>query len=113
MTSCAGRARLVELVEVPPDYLKFDMKLVQNLSQASLERQKMVERLVQMTLELGIIALAEGVEHLSGPRDLPADGFRLRARFFVRPAGDGGERCAALGNLCTMGFQPVGQWVLA
>lgn len=59
----AGQARLVELVEVPPDYLKFDMKLVQNLSQASLERQKMVERLVQMTLELGIIALAEGVEH--------------------------------------------------
>jgi EAL domain-containing protein (putative c-di-GMP-specific phosphodiesterase class I) len=49
--------------EIDADYLKFDMKLVQNLSQASLERQKMVERLVQMTLELGIIALAEGVEH--------------------------------------------------
>jgi EAL domain-containing protein (putative c-di-GMP-specific phosphodiesterase class I) len=58
----AGQARLIELVEVPPDYLKFDMKLVQNISAASLERQKMVERLVQMTLELGIIPLAEGVE---------------------------------------------------
>ena len=30
----AGQARLVELVDVPPDYLKFDMKLVQNLESA-------------------------------------------------------------------------------
>ncbi|TWT41634.1 EAL domain-containing protein [Botrimarina hoheduenensis] len=58
----AGQARLIELVEVPPDYLKFDMKLVQNLSVASPERQKMVGRLVQMTRELGIIPLAEGIE---------------------------------------------------
>ncbi|MEO1498440.1 MAG: EAL domain-containing protein [Planctomycetota bacterium] len=58
----AGQARLIELVEVPPDYLKFDMKLVQNLSSASPERQKMVGRLVQMTRELGIIPLAEGIE---------------------------------------------------
>lgn len=58
----AGQARLVELVEVPPDYLKFDMKLVQGISAASTERQKMVEHLVQMTSELGIAPLAEGVE---------------------------------------------------
>ncbi|MEM8864996.1 MAG: EAL domain-containing protein [Planctomycetota bacterium] len=58
----AGQARLVELVDVPPDYLKFDMKLVQGIASASLERQKMVERLVQMTSELGIVALAEGIE---------------------------------------------------
>ena len=58
----AGQARLIELVDVPPDYLKFDMKLVQGLASASVERQKMVERLVQMTSELGIVALAEGIE---------------------------------------------------
>ena len=58
----AGQARLIELVEVPPDYLKFDMKLVQNIHAASSERQKMVARLVEMTAELGIIPLAEGVE---------------------------------------------------
>lgn len=58
----AGQARLVELVDVPPDYLKFDMKLVQGIGIANAERQKMVERLVQMTLELGIIPLAEGIE---------------------------------------------------
>jgi len=58
----AGQARLIELIEVPPDYLKFDMQLVQNIHAASAERQKMVARLVQMTAELGIIPLAEGVE---------------------------------------------------
>lgn len=58
----AGQARLLELVEVPPDYLKFDMKLVQNLKQASAEHHKMLESLVQMVLELGITPLAEGIE---------------------------------------------------
>ncbi|MEM6330843.1 MAG: EAL domain-containing protein [Planctomycetota bacterium] len=58
----AGQARLVELADVPPDYLKFDMSLIQGISSATAERQKMVEHLVQMTTELGIVALAEGVE---------------------------------------------------
>jgi EAL domain-containing protein (putative c-di-GMP-specific phosphodiesterase class I) len=58
----AGQARLVELVEVPPEYLKFDMKLVQNLQTASLERQRMLASLVQMVRELGIRPLAEGIE---------------------------------------------------
>src|SRR5262249_32970784 len=44
----AGQARLVELVDVPPDYLKFDMSLVQNLETASTERQRMLSSLVQM-----------------------------------------------------------------
>jgi EAL domain-containing protein (putative c-di-GMP-specific phosphodiesterase class I) len=58
----AGQARLIELVEIPPDYLKFDMKLVQNLQSASLERQRMLASLVTMVLDLGILPLAEGVE---------------------------------------------------
>ena len=58
----AGQARLVELVDVPPDYLKFDMRLVQNLETASMERQRMLASLVQMALDLGIKPLAEGIE---------------------------------------------------
>ncbi|MGL4513349.1 MAG: EAL domain-containing protein [Lacipirellulaceae bacterium] len=83
----AGQARLIELVEVPPDYLKFDMKLVQNISGASVERQKMVERLVQMTLELGIIPLAEGVERAEDHDVCSQMGF-LSAQGFLygRPA---------------------------
>ena len=55
-------ARLVELVDVPPDYLKFDMKLVQNLQSASMERQRMLASLVKMVHDLGITPLAEGIE---------------------------------------------------
>ena len=58
----AGQARLVELVDVPPDYLKFDMRLVQNLESASIERQRMLASLVQMVRDLGITPLAEGIE---------------------------------------------------
>lgn len=58
----AGQARLVELVEVKPDYLKFDMKLVQNIEAASLERQRMLRSLVQMVIDLGVMPLAEGIE---------------------------------------------------
>ena len=58
----AGQARLVELVEVRADYLKFDIKVVQGIGQASPERQRMLEHLVNMTLELGIKPLAEGIE---------------------------------------------------
>ena len=58
----AGQARLVELVDVPPDYLKFDMSLVQNLESASMERQRMLGSLVKMVHDLGIMPLAEGVE---------------------------------------------------
>ena len=58
----AGQARLVELVDVPCDYLKFDMRLVQNLESASMERQRMLASLVSMVHDLGIKPLAEGIE---------------------------------------------------
>jgi EAL domain-containing protein (putative c-di-GMP-specific phosphodiesterase class I) len=65
----AGQARLVELVDVPPDYLKFDMSLVQNLETASHERQRMLASLVKIVQELGISPLAEGVE-LEGDHEI-------------------------------------------
>ncbi|MEX0612726.1 MAG: EAL domain-containing protein, partial [Pirellulales bacterium] len=58
----AGQARLVELVDVPPDYLKFDMKLIQRLDSASIDRQRMLASLVKMVHDLGITPLAEGIE---------------------------------------------------
>lgn len=58
----AGQARLVELVEVPPDFLKFDINLVRNIQSATVDRQKMLGSLVQMVRDLGIAALAEGIE---------------------------------------------------
>ncbi|MCA9192011.1 MAG: EAL domain-containing protein [Planctomycetales bacterium] len=58
----AGQTRLAELVEAPPDYLKFDISLVRGISQAPVERQRMLGSLVQMVKDLGINALAEGIE---------------------------------------------------
>jgi EAL domain-containing protein (putative c-di-GMP-specific phosphodiesterase class I) len=58
----AGQARLVELGDVPPDYLKFDIELVHEIDHASPERQKMLASLVGIVRDLGIASLAEGVE---------------------------------------------------
>lgn len=57
-----GRARLVELAEVRPDYLKFDMKLTQNIEEAPKQRQEVVALFAKMVNDLGIKTLAEGVE---------------------------------------------------
>jgi EAL domain-containing protein (putative c-di-GMP-specific phosphodiesterase class I) len=58
----AGQARLVELGDVPPDYLKFDIELVHEIDRASPEKQRMLVSLVRIVNDLGIASLAEGVE---------------------------------------------------
>ena len=58
----AGQARLVELGEAPPDYLKFDIEMIHGIDQASPERQRMLASLVHIVGDLGIASLAEGVE---------------------------------------------------
>src|SRR4030095_8836893 len=58
----AGQARLNELVESPPDYLKFDMSLIRDIHAASPQRQQLLASLVQMVRKLGIVSLAEGIE---------------------------------------------------
>jgi EAL domain-containing protein (putative c-di-GMP-specific phosphodiesterase class I) len=83
----AGQARLVELVEVPPDYLKFDLKLVHCIDHATNERQRMLASLVQMVRELGIAALAEGVETSEEHEICRQMGFQYAQGFFFgRPA---------------------------
>lgn len=58
----AGQARLLELADVRPDYIKFDMKLIQGIHQAPPSRQQVVALLVRMVNELDIVPIAEGVE---------------------------------------------------
>ena len=48
----AGRDRLIPLIEVRPDYLKFDMGLVRDIDRAPAPRQKMLETLVKMVSDL-------------------------------------------------------------
>jgi EAL domain-containing protein (putative c-di-GMP-specific phosphodiesterase class I) len=55
-------ARLLELAEVPPDYLKFDMDLTRGISVSTFAKQHILGSLVQIARDLGVATVAEGVE---------------------------------------------------
>lgn len=81
-----GRARLVELAEVRPDFLKFDMKLTKNIESASQKHQEVVALFARMVNDLGIQTLAEGVETASCHEVLLQMGFRLgQGYYYGRP----------------------------
>lgn len=58
----AGQGRLVELTEVSPDVLKFDMQLIRGIDSAGPRRQELLAALVRMAIGLGTVPLAEGIE---------------------------------------------------
>lgn len=55
-----GQARLVELADVPPDYVKLDMDLIRDIDHASLPRRRMVRMLTEFARDHGILVIAEG-----------------------------------------------------
>jgi len=56
-----GQARLLELAEVPPDYVKLDMSLVRDIDQAATAKQQMVQMLVRFAHDNDIRVVAEGI----------------------------------------------------
>jgi EAL domain-containing protein (putative c-di-GMP-specific phosphodiesterase class I) len=58
----AGQARLFELAEAPPRYLKFDRRFITGLDHAPVARQRLVASLVAAARELLVQTVAEGVE---------------------------------------------------
>jgi EAL domain-containing protein (putative c-di-GMP-specific phosphodiesterase class I) len=83
----AGRSRLMELAEVPPDVLKFDMHLIRGLDRATPERRNVVKTLVELVRELNVVPLAEGVETAEEAEACGDLGFELAQGFFFgRPA---------------------------
>jgi EAL domain-containing protein (putative c-di-GMP-specific phosphodiesterase class I) len=83
----AGQARLVELVEARPDYLKFDMKLIRGIDQGPGARQTLLASLVKISRDLGITTLAEGVETSGEQATCQQMGFDLlQGYLFGRPA---------------------------
>ena len=82
----AGQGRLLELGEVPPDTLKFDMQLIRGIDAASPSRQDLLASLVRISLELGSVPLAEGVETEGEHATCVAMGFKLGQGFlYGRP----------------------------
>jgi EAL domain-containing protein (putative c-di-GMP-specific phosphodiesterase class I) len=83
----AGQARLAELIEARPDYVKFDISLIRQLDKADAHRVKMIETLVRMVRDLDIVALAEGIETEAEAQACHQLGFDLAQGFyFGRPA---------------------------
>lgn len=82
----AGQARFFELIEEPPSYLKFDIRLIKNLHVATPRRRRTIERLVSMVQGLGIECLAEGIEVADEAAACRDVGFTLaQGYFYSRP----------------------------
>jgi EAL domain-containing protein (putative c-di-GMP-specific phosphodiesterase class I) len=83
----AGQARIVELGEAPPDYLKFDIELIRDIDRASPERHRMLASLVNIVRDLGISSLAEGIETEAEHEVCRQMGFHFAQGFlYGRPA---------------------------
>lgn len=82
----AGQARLIELFEVPPKYLKFDIAIIRALEEATPVHRASVKALVNMVNDLNVVALAEGVETKKQAEICTELGFTLaQGYFFGRP----------------------------
>jgi EAL domain-containing protein (putative c-di-GMP-specific phosphodiesterase class I) len=78
----AGQARLLELAEVPPAYLKFDIRFVQGIAKAPVSKQRVVRSLVSVARELGVRSVAEGVETEAEAQTCGDLGFDLAQGFY-------------------------------
>jgi EAL domain-containing protein (putative c-di-GMP-specific phosphodiesterase class I) len=82
----AGQARLLELAEVPPHYLKFDMSFVRGIDSASPSRQRLLTSLVSVARDLLVYTVAEGVETAEEADVCMRIGFtHAQGFFFGRP----------------------------
>ncbi len=85
-----GQARLLELTEVEPRYLKFDAAWVEGIHQASSRRRDMVSSLLRMVGDLGVVPIAECVESREEAQACQELGFRLaQGNYFGPPAPTG------------------------
>lgn len=83
----AGQARLLELVEAPAHYLKFDIAMVRGIDQAPGAKRDMIATLIQQAQKVGTLTLAEGLdrkEEVETCKDLGFD--FIQGFFYGRPA---------------------------
>jgi EAL domain-containing protein (putative c-di-GMP-specific phosphodiesterase class I) len=81
----AGQARILELIQAPPDVLKFDMALVRGLHEAPPTTRKMLCSLVSMSADLGVETLAEGIECEGERVACQETGFTYGQGFYLGP----------------------------
>jgi len=82
----AGQARLLELVEVPPHFLKFDIALVRGVGDTESAKYRLLATLNAMISDMGVLTLAEGIEDQATADACAAIGIDLFQGFlFGRP----------------------------
>jgi len=57
-----GQTRLIDLSTVSPEYLKFDISLIRQIHLAPKRLHQMISTFINASHDLGILALAEGIE---------------------------------------------------
>jgi len=82
-----GQARLLELAEVPPDFLKFDASFIRGIDSAPAAKRRLLTALVAAARDLDIVTIAEGVENETEYQVCLDAGFTQgQGYFFGRPA---------------------------
>jgi EAL domain-containing protein (putative c-di-GMP-specific phosphodiesterase class I) len=80
-----GQTRLMELAEMPPDFIKLDMSLIRGIDVAE-QRKDMVEILCRLIKERGVRVIAEGIETLEEARVCQSIGCQFgQGYLFGRP----------------------------
>ncbi len=79
----AGQARLLELAEAPPHYLKFDRRFVSGLEDAPLPKRKLLEAILRLARDLHVATVAEGVETAGESRACTEIGFTHAQGFAI------------------------------
>lgn len=82
-----GQTRLVELSNIPPDYLKFDISLICQIHFAPKRLHQMISTFIKASHDLGILTVAEGIECPEEAEVCQQLGFDLgQGYFFGKPA---------------------------
>jgi EAL domain-containing protein (putative c-di-GMP-specific phosphodiesterase class I) len=82
----AGQARLLELGEAPPHYLKFDRRFVEGIDSAPAARRRLLKSLTGMARDLLVKTVAEGIETKEEAEVCAQIGFtHAQGFYFSRP----------------------------
>ena len=86
----SGQARLLELVEAPAQYLKFDVVMVRDIHSAPEARRDMIRMLVALAKKMGMQTIAEGIETIEDVQVCKALGFDYIQGFYYAPPKEDG-----------------------
>jgi EAL domain-containing protein (putative c-di-GMP-specific phosphodiesterase class I) len=86
----SGQARLLELVEAPAHYLKFDVAMIRQIHSAPEARRDLIQMLVALAKKMGMQTIAEGIENIEDLQVCKALGFDfIQGFYYAQPKEDG------------------------